>query len=536
MIARVTCLALLLLAEVVWLSLRIDTASLKHKTTWWAWALGHLPDVASVLLAAAAGGILVAFVQARARRREAPAKGPGWRKIWPFLLVHVGAFCAFAGLAISLFEGDAGASRFADIWVVAWVLLGLLLLASLCLAAFPGTFWISWLRRYWLAGLAAVGIGATALAVGLATDAFWSWLARPTFRLVNALLQAFGQDVVSRPEAFRLGTQSFSVEIAPECSGYQGIGLMWVFLTVYFVLLRRRLRFPHALLLVAVGTVLVWLANGLRLAALVMVGTWISPDIASGGFHSQVGWLFFIAVALGLVVVTQRTRFFLRVEPVAGSATQEADRTAAYLVPLLALVAVEMVTAAFTSGFDWYYPVRVLVTGGALWFIWRRSFTWAGVREGLSWGAPAIGTLAFAAWMALEWLTTGVRSEPAAATALAGMSGGWAAAWLTFRAIGSVITVPLAEELAFRGYLIRRLTSREFDAVCFRRFTWLSFLVSSVLFGALHGQWIGGTLAGMAYAWALHRRGRLADAVVAHATTNAWITAYVLATGNWSLW
>jgi len=40
----------------------------------------------------------------------------------------------------------------------------------------------------------------------------------------------------------------------------------------------------------------------------------------------------------------------------------------------------------------------------------------------------------------------------------------------------------------------------------------------------------------MCYAVALYRRKQLADAVVAHMTTNFLISAYVLATHNWSLW
>jgi len=35
---------------------------------------------------------------------------------------------------------------------------------------------------------------------------------------------------------------------------------------------------------------------------------------------------------------------------------------------------------------------------------------------------------------------------------------------------------------------------------------------------------------------ALYRRGALADAVVAHSTTNALLSVYVLATRHWFLW
>ncbi len=51
-----------------------------------------------------------------------------------------------------------------------------------------------------------------------------------------------------------LGTRTFQVEIAKECAGYEGIGLMWVTLGAYLWVFRARLRFPHALLLLPIGT------------------------------------------------------------------------------------------------------------------------------------------------------------------------------------------------------------------------------------------------------------------------------------------
>ena len=68
------------------------------------------------------------------------------------------------------------------------------------------------------------------------------------------------------------------------------------------------------------------------------------------------------------------------------------------------------------------------------------------------------------------------------------------------------------------------------------RFTWLSFVVSSLLVGALHGRWLAGTVAGMFYAWAMYRRGRVEDAILAHTITNALIAVDVLILGQWELW
>jgi CAAX prenyl protease-like protein len=97
-------------------------------------------------------------------------------------------------------------------------------------------------------------------------------------------------------------------------------------------------------------------------------------------------------------------------------------------------------------------------------------------------------------------------------------------------------TEHLAEELAFRGYVIHKLVTQDFETVPLGRFTWFACLLSSILFGLLHGRWLAGTLAGIGYALALRQRGQLADAIVAHMTTNALIAAYVLSHQAWGLW
>ena len=86
-------------------------------------------------------------------------------------------------------------------------------------------------------------------------------------------------------------------------------------------------------------------------------------------------------------------------------------------------------------------------------------------------------------------------------------------------------------------YAMRRLIGHDVDSVAVGTFSLASFVISSLLFGALHGAlWIQGTLAGMAFACLLYRRRSVGDAVLAHATTNAVIALYVFSTGRWSLW
>ena len=114
---------------------------------------------------------------------------------------------------------------------------------------------------------------------------------------------------------------------------------------------------------------------------------------------------------------------------------------------------------------------------------------------------------------------------------------GWlSAGWIVFRILGSVFTVPIAEELAFRGYLLHKLVATDFESVKPGSFTWLSFLLSSVLFGLMHDSWLAGTVAGAGFALALYRRGHLGDAIVAHITSNALVAVAGLGAGRWELW
>jgi exosortase E/protease (VPEID-CTERM system) len=399
----------------------------------------------------------------------------------------------------------------------------------------PARAWLGLTRQNSSLVLTGVIIIAASWVFGFFTNRAWEPLLGPTFRVVEWLLSALGQEVVSQPEDILLGTSQFSVEISPACAGYEGIGLISVFVASYLWLFRGNLRFPQAFILLPSGILAVWFINAVRITLLVLFGTHVSPEIAMGGFHSATGWLGFIAVALSMVAVTQKMPFFAVRQPGAETKASASDSTAAYLAPLMALLAIIMVTRMFSSGFDWFYPVRVLGTGGAIWFFWRSKLRRLHFAGAWSAGAIGIGVTVFAVWVGLEWAMGGLETDPAVPASLEEMPAGFAAGWLVFRVLGSVVTVPIAEELAFRGYLLRRLISPDFDKLA-PRFTWISFLLSSFLFGVLHGRWIAGTVAGMFYAWAIYRRGRVGDAVIAHATTNALIAADVLILGHWNFW
>ncbi|MBY0227979.1 MAG: exosortase E/protease, VPEID-CTERM system [Gemmataceae bacterium] len=523
-------LGALLVAELLLLTLRFDTGSLAGLGTWWADLLGKAHALPQVAVAIAAATFLIGGGRLRDDLRRASSEG-AHLPLWPFLLGHFAALAGFWLLTHHLLEGDARSSPWAGAWAVAWLVSAALVLLLWAAMFLPAPAWLPLARRSAGPLLGGLFIGLAAWGTGQLTDAFWVPLSRYTFWLVVQLLRLGTADVVCDPEGFVVGTSAFSVRIAPECSGYEGIGLVWVFVGTWLWCYRERLRFPAALLLLPAATLAIWLLNAVRIAGLIAVGSWVSREAALGGFHSQAGWLAFNAVALGAVALADRLPWFRARREEAQEPTVQ-DEAPAHLLPLMALLATMMVTAAFTSGFDWPYPLRVLAVAAALWLC-RKSY--AGLRLEWTWAAVGIGAAVYVLWLLLE---PPPPEDGAAhfAEALRGAPPLMAFLWLAFRVVGTVITVPIAEELAFRGYLIRRMVSPDAARVPPGTFTWVSFLGSSLLFGLLHGRWLAGTVAGMAYALALYRRGKAGDAILAHAVTNALLAVHVLATGAWWLW
>ncbi len=108
--------------------------------------------------------------------------------------------------------------------------------------------------------------------------------------------------------------------------------------------------------------------------------------------------------------------------------------------------------------------------------------------------------------------------------------------WALTRALGSALVVPVCEELAFVSFLARGLTQREFESLPFERLDWRALFASSLAFGMLHERWFAAALSGVLFASVARRNGRLIDAIAAHATSNAVIAAWVLATQSWQHW
>lgn len=397
--------------------------------------------------------------------------------------------------------------------------------------------WLAPIRR-WRAFLHQAGpalavvlvAGGLAPALAVRLQPIWQieTISDLTFRAVSFLVEALGYDLYVDSVRKHIGEEDFIISVAPACSGIEGIALVTIFVSLYLWLFRSELRFPRALLLYPIGVAASVALNVVRIAVLLLIGIEGQPELAVGGFHSHAGWLMFTIVALGIIMVARRVPALHRA-PVARTAAAAPlpplwrDPVAARILPFAVFMLTAVAAPAISQNPAMLYPIRVILLAAAVAMIWPalRDIVWrvapsswlAGILVGLLWvlipvapaeGPPPYGTL----------------------------SGGLVVLWFLFRGIGTILLVPLVEELFFRDYLEGRLRGAPVDGPAPLMRVIMAAMITAGLFALLHDRWVEAFLAGLIFSVVARRQGRITDAIAAHAAANAVVFAVASATGN----
>jgi exosortase E/protease (VPEID-CTERM system) len=482
------------------------------------------------LVALTAAVALFAYVRGGERLKEADTaiRSSPVRLRWT--LAHALLVVCLIPLSYLLYGEDATPLPFAAI-VGLWIAIGTGAALSVLAAMAPWRFWrqaAAALGNIWWYAVFAALLSAGAMHL---SQRLWGPTATLTFNLVRQVLLPVIPMLSADPTTRILSTGRFAVEVSEICSGLEGVGLMLAFSGAWLFYFRREYIFPRALLLIPAGVAAIFSLNVLRIAALIMIGDAGFPDVAVYGFHSQAGWMAFIAVACGLVLLSRHSAWLNRTAATSATSEMTDNPTAAYLMPLLAILAAGALSRAMSGDFEFFYPLR-LVAALAVLASYRHKL--AAIDWRWSWRGPAVGAGIFGIWIVCAHFLLPAAAMP---EKLAAMCPAWRASWIAGRAAAAIVTVPIAEELAYRGFLMRRLIDADFESVPFRSVGWLPLTVTAVIFGLAHGAlWLPGIAAGMAFGLILVRRGSLGEAVAAHVTANALVAASVLGAGQWQLW
>ncbi len=504
------------------LSLLFDIHALSQHAAWWS-ALGQLGYwlplgfVVCVALAFALAEPLVAELRNVARPHRA--------RFWLVSLSGYGV--ALATSPTVLAEGSATLST-VSAWatgLLVWLVAGMHALMPL-----PSLLRILLSQR--ARTLAAFAIGVGAFLLGHAWESQWDLLAPLTLGGAASVLDLLGQDPW-RAEDHILGVGEFAVRVAPECSGIEGVGVMAAFLAGFIAVFRAELHVRRALAIVPFALFASLALNVLRISLLMLVGAHYSAAVAVSGFHSKSGWLFFSLTALASIAILRHAPFFARDElPVFTERPRGALEP--YLLPLVVLTLTGLITGLFSSGLDRGYGLRVVAAGACLLLLRGRANLGPALTPQGVLGCVLAGVLALPIWLALSPRDSAKAAELADAWASLGL--GERITGMALRVAGATLVVPWAEELAFRGFLLRRFVSSRFEAVTASDIGWVAVLLSSLAFGLAHGgYWLPGTATGVLYACIAIRIG-VRGAIVAHGVTNLALAAFVLWQGAFDLW
>lgn len=432
-----------------------------------------------------------------------------------------------------LFLDDQAGQTGVTFAAVLWVLGGFLAAIGAALALVP---WARWRALYSNAGVTIIGI---LLLAGLLPELaamfqkVWQFdlLTEATFRSAEGFLSALGYEVVVDARTKLLGIKEFQVLVGRQCSGVEGFLLISSFLAFYIWLFREDLRFPRIWLLLPIGIALSWIFNVVRISLLILVGHHVSPDLAVNGFHSHAGWLMFTILAVGTAISVHRVNWFKKDADSARIATNSRaklplrlDPSAAQILPFIGFMATALLFSTFTETPGVYYPIRFAVMLAVL-------MVFVQYYNGLDWSVDVV-VIGVGILIGVAWVMTapaGGEDDKALVTALEAMSGGMFVLWVVTRILGTSLLVPVIEELFFRGYVLRSIDTGGMPARI------LAFVISAGLFAVLHQRWLAAFIAGIIFGVLMLRKGKVTDAIWAHAAANAVIAGWAIATRDWSV-
>ena len=187
------------------------------------------------------------------------------------------------------------------------------------------------------------------------------------------------------------------------------------------------------------------------------------------------------------------------------------------------------------SALYYLYPLKALAVAMLL-YRYRREYSELSLRElkklPVTCAVCMLGLLVFALWIRMDWTFAATGSPQGFNPTL--LPGAGLQLFMTIsRVAGAVLVVPLMEELFWRSFLMRYMVDADFDRVPLGSFSWLSFLVTVLLFGLEHHFILAGMMAGAIYSIILYKSRSLTQCVLAHGVTNLALALYVLVSGKW---
>ena len=183
----------------------------------------------------------------------------------------------------------------------------------------------------------------------------------------------------------------------------------------------------------------------------------------------------------------------------------------------------------------WVYLGKTFAGVAMIWAI--RPYI-AEMRWKFSWEAVVVGVAVFVMWVGIDPFYPHFGKSESGWNPHQQFGADSTLAWIFIvsRLLGSTFVVPPLEEVFYRSFVYRYIIKQDIENVPIGQFNWTAFLVTSIIFGSAHHEWLAGIFCGFAYQWLVCHKKRLGDAMTAHAITNFLLGLWIIWKGDWKFW
>jgi len=211
----------------------------------------------------------------------------------------------------------------------------------------------------------------------------------------------------------------------------------------------------------------------------------------------------------------------------------------AYVVPMAIFMTITLIGESWQSIYPWTYLLKTVLVPAAMWFLWPR---YTAIRWDYWWLGIVVGVVGVFQWVGMQlYLQQFPFFEPSrhAFDPFEHFQGQDAVRWafIGVRTAGAALVVPVMEELFWRDFLWRMILAADFKRIKIGTWAWAPFLGVTVGFSLVHGNWwLTSIVWALMIGVLLVKTRSLGACIIAHATTNLLLAAYVVDSHQWFFW
>ncbi len=180
------------------------------------------------------------------------------------------------------------------VFVIIWFLLAISLLVFLFLSFFKIGDLINALKKFKMSIFISLFLSLIFFSIYDFFYKFWVILSFLVSKGVILVLSIFYSPELSYVGGIpNIKLLDFGASVSAPCSGIEGISLFILLFSIFVIYHRRTVNKEKVLFLYIVGIASVILLNILRIALLFWIGGVFSPALATGIFHSNLGWIMY---------------------------------------------------------------------------------------------------------------------------------------------------------------------------------------------------------------------------------------------------